>query len=231
MTKHSRFSLCLASVFFSLSLSAIYMDFSIRFVNAISLGALLFSVSEIICSINNRRVYRKSVGNVIFDDECTDRSALVLKYIDEINKERVSIDKSQKTILYFISLSIKTLSFASIIIYPQTNHFEFLNESTRFSCFCTIISFGIMFYLYYLEEERYNTDLLNDYNSLLKCYDIVINERNLVTQRAIDAAERACDVAERACDVAEREIGSRECAGKTKANGKKFSILSKKTDK
>ena len=141
--------------------------------------------------------------NVLSDPLFDDKYGISVGYIIEVLKERERNKALEKNWLCHLSLILKTMAILCILVYPHIPSFFFANYSEIIAKFCTIISLGIIFWIYYIEEELFYRDFDKDENCLFDCVRIALAEENKNAGEATDLAREAVKLTERATDIAE----------------------------
>lgn len=165
-------------VYITLAIISLSLDLPIRVTNSVSFGAVLLSFSEMLVLITSRKIKRRSFLDILKEADLRDKTIMVLLYIRAILDEKKSILSSRKSILYYLSIIIKALALFFIILLPYTGLFPQLFESSKFGTFCSILSLGIIFLTFYIDNNRDNDKDFKDVNEIIDCYNIALDEKN-----------------------------------------------------
>jgi len=145
----------LGSAYVFLAIISLTSSIPIRDVNCIALGALCFSLAELIQSLGKLR--RRSRQPFCIDDFKAlkgevDSMDLASFYLTATIKEKVNVPKSSKigiaSVVFFYSVG-----FFVIIAWPYTKGMSILNHE-KTGTFCTVFSLGIILLSRFLSELK-----------------------------------------------------------------------------
>ncbi len=189
MRRTHYFSLMIATAYLALAVLSLFMELPNRLVNNVSLGALLFSISELLEVWNNRKIKRRSVIDIIKDENCKDKYSVALCYIQEILKEKNSYLNNMNSKVKIVSFFFKSLAFMCLIVYPHVSLLDAVDSTNHFGVLCTILSLTIVFFSFHFEDmDNYNRELV-DVQELLDCYTYIIDETNEINDRLLKQNE------------------------------------------
>ena len=155
MKKTTSFSMYIGTAYITLAIVALMTDYPENVVNGISLGALMFSVSEIIMACSSVKSHQKSFKKILENDQCRNKSEIALECVRDIYRELLDSYRIQKSKTHVCSMILKILAFMSIIVWPYTGVIQLWAKIRNFGTFCTIMSFGIMFLsVYYYDQNE-----------------------------------------------------------------------------
>lgn len=189
MRKSVSLSFMIGAAYISLAAISLTTELPIRLVNSLSLGAVLFSISELLEVCNRTRIQRKSFLDLINQPECKDTYTMALLYIRELLQNQEARLKNHKTLLSVFSLLTRTFAVMSILVYPYGG-FPFLDNSSRFGIFCTIASLGIIFFSLFVDEQKVAKQDYYDLIDLIGCYNCALNGSDELLERVIGKQEK-----------------------------------------
>lgn len=186
MNKTNHFSLCIGAAYIALGLISLYLDVSPHMVNGVSIGALLFSVAELLCTWFSDGGVKRSILDILEDKHSTDRSRIAVQYIMKIQRERSNAFKYEKSIVYKMSVLLKIIAFMFIIVYPWTPMHQLFDGMKNFGSVCTILSLGVMLVTFYFYDYASRTNEIDDETEIIGCLNILCNKNADQTQSIIE---------------------------------------------
>ncbi len=191
MDRTKSYLLFIGVAYLTMALAAITIDLPKGLISGVSLSALLFSLSEALEKINDGKKEKRSFIRILKNDSCIDKYGMALEYINEVNNEKKDELKLKRTIFFRVSVLLKTLAFMCIIVYPYTV-FTYISEkvNNKFNVFCTIMSLGLMFFSFYIDDFIYSKNEYRDEDEIRDCFDIALDESNTLNERCISIAEK-----------------------------------------
>lgn len=185
MTKSYNLSLMIGMAYVSLALFSLIMDFPIKLINSLSLAALLFSISELIETVNNKAIRKNSLLNCL-EDNGDNKVEVALSYASELVMNRIRESKKQVSPIMWVSMAFKTFAIMCIIVYPHIPCVDVIEKSSRFSAFCTILSLGIMLISFNFNDDRVIKEELLFEEELFHCYKIAFDDSKKDTEKFLE---------------------------------------------
>ncbi len=194
MRRSNNIPFMIGMAYVALALISLTMSLSQRLINALSLGAVLLSVSELLNVCNMQKAKKKSITDILKREDGKDKYGFAIFYMQEILKEKNSEIKRRKSVLAFFSILCSSFAFMCLIVYPYTDVLTVFDRSNRFSVFCTVISLGIVFISISIENGKELDSEIKDSQEIIDCFLQVTNEANKQVEKAINMAETAVEI-------------------------------------
>ena len=147
-----------------LALFSLFNDLPVKVVNAIAIGAVLLSISELVRSIGKLAYLKKQSFLDVLEREKTGfKVALVGTYMRELLKKKKIEQEETDNKYNDVCCMLQILAIMCIIMYPHFIVVE-IKEPRQLGTFCTILSLGlILFSTFFSELYTMRTDrLFND---------------------------------------------------------------------
>ena len=175
MNNKGDISIMMGSAYITLAVISLIADLPIKVTNSVALGALSFSVSEVLVLLNNRKIRKRSFVDVLKGTESNNKGSMAFRYVKELLNERQSELSAQTTVLSFISIFFKTLALFCVVVFPFVPSLP-LFETSKFGVFCTVVSMGIIFLSFHFANRKESEKYFDDIGELMDCFGIVLDE-------------------------------------------------------
>ena len=180
--------------YITLSLLSLVISMSQRLINALSLGAVLLSISELLNVCNMQKVKKRSITNVLKREDCKDKYAIAFIYIQEILNEKNSVLNRRKSIFSFLGILCNSFAFMCLLVLPHTDILALFDSSNKFGVFCTVISLGIIFISISIDNGREQDSEMRDMQELIDCFIHITDEADEQVEKAVKLAETAIEM-------------------------------------
>ena len=193
MRRSNNIPFFIGMAYIALALVSLSISLSQRLINAISLGAVLLSVSELLNALNIQKVEKRSIIDVLNREECSDKYGVALLYIKEILKEKNSVLKRGTSVLSFLCIICNAFAFMCMLVYPHIRSLSLFDSSDRFGVFCTVISIGIIFISIAINNRKEWEGEMKDILELIDCFTHVTTEADKQVEKAVELAKTAIE--------------------------------------
>ncbi len=205
MKRSYNITFMIGMAYIALALSALTNGLPQRLINALSLGAVLLSISELLMAINSRRMKKRSILSVLEQSKCKDKYDIAILYIKEIMKEKHAYIKNQNSVLAYVSILLNVFAFWCMLVYPHTDFLPFLDDLSKFGAFCTVISLGIVFLSITVNNDiNFRQEILDD-QELFDAFLLANDEADLITEKALKQVQMVNN-REKTSDSKRREL-------------------------
>lgn len=160
----------LGTAYMLLAIASFFAEVPGKVINAVSVGALMFSISQMLYVWGSGNVKGISLPEILRAGESKDEIAL--KFIKAIYEEKGRRAKSQNSFWFFASIVLKSFAFIVIIAGPYLYPFSNENFGNRVGQICTILSLAFMFFSFYLEERKAHKKYLATEEEIIDSFGI-----------------------------------------------------------
>lgn len=212
MKNRSRYFLYLiACAYVFLAVVSLTTELPTRTVNCFALGAVLFSVAELIQSISDRD------NKLRIRDFASKKDSLVFckEYLEKALRSRFELRKPGKT--YYVVFFLYSLASICIIAYPYASGMGFLKYE-KVGIFCTILSLGLILLSRFISDTIVEID---EDKNLIDAFDAFLTS-------SVDELKSAVEKQTELVTELEKRVGTLKAEEKNVSSNEQSKEISKR---